>query len=65
MIVTELKIEGCGNLLNLKDGDDFGQIDQGREVLKKTVDDDFSGQYFLKYLETIFVEKVGEPEFNL
>jgi acyl-coenzyme A thioesterase PaaI-like protein len=27
MIVANLKIEGCGSLLNLKDGDDFGQID--------------------------------------
>jgi hypothetical protein len=44
VIVTELKIEGCGNLLNLKDGDDFGQIDQDREVLQQTCDDDFSAQ---------------------
>jgi len=27
MIVGDLRIEECGNLMNLKDGDDFGQVD--------------------------------------
>ena len=27
MIVSDLRIEGCGSRLNLKDGDDLGQID--------------------------------------
>jgi hypothetical protein len=52
-------------LLNLKDGDDFGQVDEGRKVLKQAFDDDFSSQYFLKDLETIFVEEIGETEYDL
>lgn len=27
MIIADLRIEECGNLMNLKDGDDFGQVD--------------------------------------
>jgi hypothetical protein len=51
--------------LDSKDGHDFGQMDQGREVFKQTFDDDLSVQYFSKDPETIFVEKVGEAEFDL
>ena len=65
MIVGGLRIGGCGSRLNLKDGDDLGQIDQDREVLQQTFDDDFSAQYFFKNLETIFVEQIGKTEFDL
>ena len=51
-------------LLNLKDGDDSRQMDEGRDVFEQTFNDDLSPQYFFKHLKTIFIEKKGESEFD-